>query len=578
MCGIFGFTGKKSYSSNLVFDGLKSLEYRGYDSWGIVADSPKGLVDEKHLGKITSAPTTIPESTISIGHTRWATHGGITLANCHPHFDCSHNIALVHNGIVENHQQLRSQLQSQGHKFTTETDTEVIVHLIEEYAKNNSFADSVRLAFLDLQGLNAIAVIKHEDNKIIIAKNGSPLVVGFGQDCNYIASDMSALSEHTDKFIFLDDNQMAVILPESVSLFSLKDYQPINFDIKTITSSQTDVGLNGYANYLDKEIHQQLEIIDQIQTGNLHNSVDQIIKMAQKADKVFFTGCGSSYFAALFNSLFLSQKLNQPIFCFPASDFEPYNNFLTDKSLLVVFSQSGETIDVINLVNSVKKKGATVASIINTPYSTLHRLADICQLLPCGPEKCVLSTKTFTAEIALFLKAVGENLSPVVDDIKNIFQPEFIEKITLLAQKLAKHENIFVITSGSCMPIGHETALKIKEVSYIHAESTSGGELKHGPIALIESGTPCLVIAPNDQHYDDIISNATEVKSRGGWIIGISPKSNPIFDDYLNVADSGVSTAISITVVSQLLAAYICQTKGLDPDKPRNLAKSVTVK
>ena len=578
MCGIFGFTGDKSHSSKLIFDGLKSLEYRGYDSWGIVADTAEKLMGEKHLGKITSGPTKIPASNLSIGHTRWATHGGITLANCHPHFDCLHQIALVHNGIVENHQQLRSQLQNQGHKFTTETDTEVIVHLIEEYVKKNSFADSVRLAFLDLQGLNAIAVIQHQNNQLIVAKNGSPLVVGFGQNENYIASDINALADLTDKFIFLDDNQIAIISPESVKLFSLKDFQPIKFDIKTITSSPTDVGLNGYSNYLDKEIHQQLEIINQIQIGNLNNSVDKIIKIAQKADQVFFTGCGSSYFAAYFNSLFLSQKLNKPIFCFPASDFEPYDNFLTDKSLLVVFSQSGETIDVINLVNSVKNKGVTVASIINTPYSTLHRLANICQLLPCGPEKCVLSTKTFTAEIALFLKAIGEDLSPVANDIKNIFKPEFIQKITLLAKKLAEHHHIFVITRGSCLPIGHETALKIKEVSYIHAESTSGGELKHGPIALIESGTPCLVIAPNDQHFNDIISNATEVKSRGGWIIGISPQNNSVFDDYLNVADSGISTAISIVVVSQLLAAYICQTKALDPDKPRNLAKSVTVK
>jgi len=578
MCGIFGFTSSQKHKSSLVFDGLKSLEYRGYDSWGIVADTPEKLVDEKHLGKITSSPENIPESTISIGHTRWATHGGITLANCHPHFDCSHNIALVHNGIVENHQQLRSQLQNQGHKFTTETDTEVIVHLIEEYAKNNSFSDSVRLAFLDLQGLNAIAVIKHEDNQIIIAKNGSPLVIGFGQDCNYIASDMSALSGLTDKFIFLDDNQMAVILPDSVNLFGLKEYQPIKFDIKTISSSQSDTSLNGHPNYLSKEIYQQPEILAQIQTGNLTSSVDKIIEIAKTADKVFFTGCGSSYFAAYFNSLITSQKINRPVFCFPASEFEPYDQFLTSKSLLVVFSQSGETIDVINLVNLVKNRGVAIASVINTPYSTLHRLADICQLLPCGPEKCVLSTKTFTAEIALFLKSLGEDLSPVINDINNILQPEFTQKITALAKKLAKHDRIFVISRGNSLSIGHETALKIKEVSYVHAESVSASELKHGPIALIENDTPCVVIAPNDKYLNDIISSATEIKARGGWIIGISPQNNSIFDDYLPVKDSGISTSLAITVISQFLAYQICQFKGFDPDKPRNLAKSVTVK
>jgi glucosamine--fructose-6-phosphate aminotransferase (isomerizing) len=578
MCGIFGFTSTKLHPSNLVFNGLKNLEYRGYDSWGIVADSLSKLVDEKHLGKIFSKPNVIPESTVSIGHTRWATHGGITLANCHPHFDCQRQIALVHNGIVENHQLLRNKLKSQGHKFTTETDTEVIVHLIEEYNKNNSFPDSVRLAFLDLQGLNAIAVIKHQSNQLIIAKNGSPLVVGFGQDENYIASDVSALTELTDKFIFLEDNQMAILAPKSFSVLQIKTGDLIELETKTISSSQADIGLDGHPNYLSKEIYQQPEILNQIQNGYLNESIDKIINLAKSSDHVFFTGCGSSYFAAYFNSLVVSQKINQPIFCFPASEFEPYDQFLTPKSLLVVFSQSGETIDVINLVNSVKKRGVVVASVINTPYSTLHRLADICQLLPCGPEKCVLSTKTFIAEIALFLKSLGENLSPVIDDINRILQPEFTKKITTLAKKLAKHDRIFVISRGSSLSIGHETALKIKEVSYVHAESVSASELKHGPIALIEPKTPCIVIAPNDKHYDDIISSATEIKARGGWIIGISPKPNPIFDDYFPVNDSGSSTALAITVISQFLAYQICQIKGYDPDKPRNLAKSVTVK
>lgn len=578
MCGIFGFTSSQKHKSSLVFDGLKSLEYRGYDSWGIVADTRENLIDEKHLGKITSAPTTIPESTISIGHTRWATHGGITLANCHPHFDCSHKIALVHNGIVENHQQLKSQLQNQGHQFTTETDTEVIVHLIEEYAKNNSFADSVRLAFLDLQGLNAIAVIQHQNDQLIVAKNGSPLVIGFGQDENYIASDVSALTELTDKFVFLEDNQMAVITPTSFDVLQIKTGEVAKLETKTISSSQFDTGLNGYPNYLSKEIYQQPEILNQIQTGNLTSSVDKIIELAKTSDNVFFTGCGSSYFAAWFNSLIVSQKINRPVFCFPASEFEPYDKFLTNKSLLVVFSQSGETIDVINLVNSVKNKGVTIASIINTPYSTLHRLADICQLLPCGPEKCVLSTKTFTTEIALFLKSLGEDLSPVINDINRILKPEFTQKITDLAKKLAQHDRVFVISRGNSLSIGHETALKIKEVSYVHAESVSASELKHGPIALIEDQTPCIVIAPNDNHYDDIISSATEVKARGGWIIGISSKPNPIFDDCFSVGDSGLSTALAITVVSQFLAYQVCQFKGYDPDKPRNLAKSVTVK
>ncbi len=578
MCGIFGFTGLRKHNSNLVFNGLKSLEYRGYDSWGIVVDTPKSLINEKHLGKITGKPQNIPESSISIGHTRWATHGGITLCNCHPHFSSDKKIALVHNGIVENYQQLKSQLKNQGHKFITETDSEVIVQLVEEYNKKNDFKESVRLAFLDLQGLNAIAVIKHDDNQLIVAKNGSPLVVGFGDKENFIASDMNALADLTDKFIFLEDNQMAVISPESVKLFDIQKNKLIKYDIKTISSSQNGTGLDGYPNYLSKEIHQQLDIINRIQQENLNSAVNQIIKKAKKADHVFFAGCGSSYFAAYFNALLVSEKINKPVFSFSASEINPYDQFLTKKSLLVVFSQSGETIDVINLVNSVKKKKVTIASIINTPYSTLHRLADICQILPCGPEKCVLSTKTFTAQIALFLKALGEGLTPLVHDIKNIFADQYQQKINNLAKKLSQKEHIFVISRGNFLPIGHETSLKIKEVSYIHSESVFASELKHGPIALIESGTPCIVIAPNDEHFDDIVSSATEVKSRGAWVIGISPKKNSVFDDQLTVADLGISTAISTVITAQLLAYYLSQHKGLDPDKPRNLAKSVTVK
>jgi glutamine---fructose-6-phosphate transaminase (isomerizing) len=578
MCGIFGFISLRKHNSNLVFNGLKSLEYRGYDSWGIVVDTPKSLINEKHLGKITTEPKNLPESSISIGHTRWATHGGITLANCHPHFSSDKKIALVHNGIVENYQQLKSQLKNQGHKFITQTDSEVIVQLIEEYNKKNDFKESVRLAFLDLHGLNAIAVIKHGDNQLVVAKNGSPLVVGFGKGENFIASDMNALTTLSDKFIFLEDYQMAVIAPESVNLFDIQKNKSIKYKIKQISSSQGGTGLDGYPNYLSKEIHQQLDIIKRIQDENLNNSINQIIKIAKKADHVFFAGCGSSYFAAYFNALLVNQKINKPVFAFSASEINPYDKFLTQKSLLVVFSQSGETIDVINLVNSVKIKKVTIASIINTPYSTLHRLADICQLLPCGPEKCVLSTKSFTAQIALFLKSLGQDLSPLVADIKNIFKESYAQEINVLAKKLSQKEHIFVISRGNFLPIGHETSLKIKEVSYIHSESVFASELKHGPIALIEKQTPCIVIAPNDEHFDDIISSATEVKSRGAWVIGISPKNNSVFDDHLSVADIKESTGLSIVIVSQLLAYYLSQHKHLDPDKPRNLAKSVTVK
>ena len=576
MCGIVGFISSTKHDSNLVFNGLKNLEYRGYDSWGIVADTNKELVDQKFLGKITSFPDQIPESLLSLGHTRWATHGGITLDNCHPHFDCHHQIALVHNGIVENYQSFQKYLKK--HRILGQTDTEIIAHLIEKYRQDHNLLESVRQTFNQLQGLNAIAVIEHKSNEIIVAKNGSPLVIGLGKNENYIASDINAISNLTNQFIFLEDNWLAQITPENIQIFDAQTFKRVDYQIQKISSSLTDTDLNGYSNYLAKEINQQPQIINNINQQHLNEPVNQILKLAQKADQVFFTGCGSSYHAAYFNSLIVSQKINKPVYSFPSSEFSPYDQFLTEKSLLVVFSQSGETIDAINLVNFAKNRGVTTASVINSPYSTLHRLADICQILPCGPEKCVLSTKTFAAQLALFLKSIGQDLTDSISDIQEILKPKYLAKINSIAQKIAPHQHIFVVARGNCLPIAHETALKIKEVSYIHAESFSGGELKHGPIALIEPGTPCIILAPNDSHYEDIISTATEIKARGGWIIGISSKNNSVFDDYLPVSDSGLSTVLSITVIAQLLAGQLCQIKGYDPDKPRNLAKSVTVK
>lgn len=576
MCGIVGFISSTKHDSNLVFNGLKNLEYRGYDSWGIVADTDKQLVDQKFLGKITSFPDQIPESLLSLGHTRWATHGGITLDNCHPHFDCHRQIALVHNGIVENYQSLQKNLKK--HLFLGQTDTEIISHLIEKYRQDHNLLESVRLTFNQLRGLNAIAVIEHKSNQIIVAKNGSPLVIGLGKNANYLASDINAISNLTNQFIFLEDNWLAQITPENIEIFDAQTFKPITYSIQKISSSLTDTDLNGYPNYLAKEINQQPQIIKNINQQNLNEPINQILKLAKKSDQIFFTGCGSSYHAAYYNSLIVSQKINRPVYSFPSSEFSPYDQFLTDKSLLVVFSQSGETIDAINLVNFAKSRGVTIASVINSPYSTLHRLADICQILPCGPEKCVLSTKTFTAQLALFLKSIGQDLTSSISDIQQILKPKYLAKINLIAQKIAENQHIFVVARGNCLPIAHETALKIKEVSYIHAESFSGGELKHGPIALIEPGTPCLIISPNDNHYDDIISTATEIKARGGRIIGISPKNNSVFNDYLPISDSGLSAVLSITVIAQLLAGQLCQIKGYDPDKPRNLAKSVTVK
>lgn len=578
MCGIFGYIGQSQNDFSLVFNGLKELEYRGYDSWGVVSKTSNGLVTRKFLGKINQAPLDLPPSSVSLGHTRWATHGGITLANCHPHLDCDGQIAVVHNGIVENYLELKKKSLSLGHVFSSETDSEVIVHLIEGLRRHHSLVSSVRLAFNQLQGLNAVAIVSRQDQQLVVAKNGSPLVIGLGHLVNFVASDPTALFAHTHRFLFLEDDEMAVLTANQVKLYDVKTAKAKKYSPRTINPTNFDDTLSGYSYYLEKEINEQPSVIDAINSHIDLTAIQNIYRLIKKSDRVFFTGCGSSYFAALFCSHLLSFKLKKPIICLPASEFGFYLHSFTEKSLLISFSQSGETTDVISLVNQAKAGGVATAALVNMPFSTLHRLVNHCQLLPCGPERCVLATKSFTAQISLFLKIIGEDLAPAANAVRRILKPASLKRIARLASLLTKSPHIYLIGRGLSLPIASESALKIKEVSYLHAEAFAGGELKHGAIALIESGTPCLVFAPSDDTFSDIISNATEIKARGGYIIGLSSTPHPVFDYHLTIPDCGVGTVLPQLVAAQLLAYHLCLNRGLDPDKPRNLAKSVTVK
>jgi len=572
MCGIFGFISKEKIFPDLVFDGLKEMEYRGYDSWGIALDTDKNIIIKKHLGKMSPLPDSLPKSSIVVGHTRWATHGGITLENCHPHLDCKGKIAVVHNGIIENYTTIKQALIKKGHRFISDTDSEIIPHLIEEIG-------SFRPAFKKLQGLNAVAVINHNSHELIVAKNGSPLVIGVGKNINYIASDPNPLFIHTNKFIFLEDGQIAIITPDKVVVKNIYTNKIVKNNIKIIKNEIGDSSLNNYSSYLIKEISQQPEIIEKINKGYDLSALKKIYKLIKEFPQIYFTGCGTAYFAAQFNATLISQKIGKPIFCLPASELSLYNNSFDKNTLIVSFSQSGETADLINLYNLSKSKGVTMVSICNMAYSSLHRLSKVCQILPCGPEKCVLSTKSFTAKISIFMKLLDHDLAPAIKAIKTIINDNPpTGGISDLAKKLANQQHIYLIGRGMSLPIAYESALKIKEVSYIHAEAFAGAELKHGSIALVEKGTPCIVFAPSDNTYDDIISNAIEIRSRGGYIIGLADKPNPAFDYYLPIPDCGVSSCLPQVISMQLLAYYLSQIKGTDPDKPRNLAKSVTVK
>lgn len=588
MCGIFGYIGKKN-APEVVLEGLKRLEYRGYDSWGIAVKGSKKILVDKHVGKIGSAKVSLPKSNLGIGHTRWATHGGVTVANAHPHLDCTQTVALMHNGIVENFQELKEDLIKRGHKFQSETDTEVVVHLIEENLKKEGFASSVRDAFNRLTGLNAIIATYALSSEIIAAKNGSPLVVGIGKKDNelFIASDAAGILKHTNRVIFLEDNQM-VILGEKVKLLRLPDGKLFTPTINTLTWTFEEAEKGKFKHFLLKEIYEQPHVLENIAL-NYDHQTKQLAQLINDAFGTFMLGCGTASYAALTGTYLLSSVAKKHVNFSIGSEFKYLESYLTPKSLVIPISQSGETIDVIEPVGVAKKIGCKIAAIVNVLGSTLYRLADYKVLLGAGPEKAVVGTKSFTAMMAVLLltaytlakkQTEGKKLLlKASENVKQILQEKYLEKIKALAGKLKNKEHIFIIGRGLSYPVALEATLKIKETSYAHAEGFAGGELKHGVIALIEKGTPCIVIAPHDETYDDVISNAQELRARGGFIIGIGPKMNKVFDVFLETGDLAEATMIPQIVISQLLAYYLAlKRKVEDPDKPRNLAKSVTVK
>lgn len=588
MCGIFAYIGKKNNAANIVLDGLKRLEYRGYDSWGIAVNDDGKISLEKHVGKIGGANTILPKSTLGIGHTRWATHGGVTDANAHPHFDCKRQLAVVHNGIIENFAELKKQLQKTGHKFLSETDTEVAAHLIEKNLETHNFRDAVRLAFNTLKGMNAIIVINTESGEIICVKNGSPIAIGIGEGEYFLASDATGIIPHTRKVIFLEDHQMA-ILSNIVEILSLPDGHVIKPTVHTLSWKFEDAELGKHKHFFTKEAYEQPHILENISV-NAKESTQQLAELIKESYGTFMLACGSASHAGIVGTYLFSRVAKRHINFSIASEFKYIEDYITPKTLVLAISQSGESIDVIEpMMRAKNEKHAKTAAIVNSLGSTLYRMVDLNVMLNCGPEKCVVATKSFTAMVATLLltayAAADKNeegatlLQQAADDIRNILDEPSVANIKAVAKSLKNKENIYSIGRGMSYATALEFALKIKETCCVHAEGLPGGELKHGPIALIEKGTPVVVFAPNDETYYDIVSNAQEIKARGGYIIGIGPKNNPVFDTFLETADIGDATILSQTVITQLLSYYLALERGIpDPDKPRNLAKSVTVK
>jgi len=589
MCGIFGYVGSKNNAVGLTLEALKKLEYRGYDSWGIGVEVNGRFIIDKHAGKIGNAKTNLPSSNFAFGHTRWATHGGVTDINAHPHLDCSGKIAVVHNGIVENYQEIKN-LLTERHKIVSETDTELIAHLIEDYYyyKKISLYEAVRQAFLKLRGLSAFLVAETSSKTLIAVKTGSPLVVGIGKGENMVGSDVNCLLSLTKNVIFIEDGQLAQITDSHINLFSVETGKKIKPKVQKITWEATTATKGSFPHFMLKEIHEQPRVLENI-SQNFSERIANFANLLKRFSKIYLVGCGTAHYVAIAGSYILSKVANKEVIPVAGSEFVYKLPFLGKNTLIIFLSQSGETMDIIEPLKKVKQKKVKTAALVNVFGSTLYRLADYKIWLEAGPEICVLTTKACIAKLGILgltcYDLIGKHdygnqlLKKCINDLRLILNLKFQEKyLDPLVELLYKKQHIYVIGRGLSYPIGLETALKIKEDSYIHAEAFSGGELKHGPITLAEKETPYFVLAPSDETYEATLSNAMEIKARGGLIIGLSEKPNDIFDYHIPVADSGIFTMNTQLAIAQLLAYKLTVKRGYDPDKPRNLAKSVTVK
>jgi len=590
MCGIFGYAGTKINAADLVLSGLKKLEYRGYDSWGVAAVplDYASIVLKKKAGKIGDAHVRdLPKSSLAFGHTRWATHGGVTDTNAHPHLDCTGKIAIIHNGIFENYETVKKDLLKKGHRFVSQTDTEVAVHLIEQYAKTMALSKAVQKAFNQMEGLNAIIVLNIADHQLIAARNGSPLVVGFGDKENFLASDAAALLSHTRQVHYLEDDEMAIIGKNGIMLFNAKTGSSIKPKKQTLTWNAAAAEKGDYPDFMSKEIREQPQMIADIAASGVSQAA-RVVTSLKKTSHIYVIGCGSASYTAIAGEYLFSKIAKRQVNAAIASEFGYHLDFLTPKSTVIAISQSGETMDILESIKKAKAKGAKIVALVNVLGSTLYRESHDKILIGVGPEISVASTKALTgmlSHLTLLAYAVAGKsdegarvLILAAKSVKNILTEKNIARIRSLAKRMSTVEHMYTIGRGLSYPAALEAAMKIKEISYIHAEGLAAGELKHGPLALVTRGTPCIAFLPDDETYGANLAGAMEMKARGGYIVGISHKPHEVFDCYLPVTDAKEATIIPNIVVSQLLAYYLTVERGLNVDMPRNLAKSVTVK
>lgn len=608
MCGIVGYIGDGN-ASDIIIDGLKKLEYRGYDSSGIAIYKDGKIEVRKYKGRIANLEQAIADehfdSKIGIGHTRWATHGAPSDVNAHPHSNMDNSIAIVHNGIIENYVELREWLiKEHGIVFTSETDTEVIAHLIGIFYQGD-LVDAVYAAVEKMRGAYGIGVIcSKEPNKLVAVRKDSPLIVGLGEGCNFIASDIPALLKHVRKIYLIENNETVVLTKNDVKIYNA-DRKEVKRDVFHVTWDADAAEKEGYDHFMIKEIHEQPKGLSE--TLNRRLDDNDMIKLdgisltkedLDKINKIYIVACGTAYHAGLVGKFIIEKLAKIPVEIDVASEFRYRDPFVDDKTLFIAISQSGETLDTLAALREAKNKGARILSVVNVVGSSVARESDDVFYTWAGPEIAVASTKAYTTQlmcmylIALYMAQTKgiidmDYYHQMIDELKAIPDKlgKILEKegdILEMAKELYKREQVFFIGRGPDAGVSYEGSLKLKEISYINSFAIAAGELKHGTIALIEQGTLVIALATQDRLFEKMLSNIQEVKARGAYVIGLAKEGNKDIERQANMVIyipdciDEITPLLSV-VPLQILAYDIAKLRGCDIDKPKNLAKSVTV-
>jgi len=606
MCGIIGYSGSNTNAVEVLLEGLEKVEYRGYDSAGIAFVTDSGIQIEKKEGKLENLKNHMKNfeilSCTGIGHTRWATHGVPTDRNAHPHYSESRDVALIHNGIIENYVEIKKELLEQGVKFSSDTDSEVVAQLFSKLYDGDLYS-TLKKALKRIRGTYAFAII-HKDfpDRMICCRNHSPLIVGLGDHQNFIASDVSAILKYTRDIIYLEDGDVVLVTKDNVTVYD-KDEKEVKREVKKVEWNFEQASKGGYAHFMIKEIEEQPEIIEK--TLNVYTDKEKNVKFDEQLeginfhdiDRIYVVACGTAYYAGLQGQYFMKKLLGIDVFTDIASEFRYNDPVITNKTLAIFVSQSGETIDTLMSMKYAKEKGAKTLAISNVLGSTITREADNVIYTLAGPEISVASTKAYSSQVlVMYLLSlyIGAKLGKIeekdyqkyISDI-SLLKENVVklisekEKIHDIAKKIKDIKNGFYLGRGIDEKVAREGSLKMKEINYIHTEALAAGELKHGSIALIEKGVLVVAISTNLEMDEKVVSNIKEVKARGAYVVGACKEGSlvpEVVDDVIQVKDSGELLTPVLTVVGlQYLAYYTSLEKGFDVDKPRNLAKSVTV-